>query len=134
MKPAGGKRRGRSTAQGDEPSEPAAKPAAAKRTKRLVARASPTARVIEPAGSFGAPFKSAKLLAAAPARPTAVKDVWSFEEAHCMPKPAAAAPKATEEACEPDAPLAVFELVRQRRSFGLRILARLHPRPSPARA
>jgi len=130
METAGAKRRGRAATQSDEPHDvPVAKPPA-KRTKRLVARASPTARVIEPADSSGALAKPGKALAAAPPRPTAVKDVWSFEEAHCKPKPAATAPKAAEPVCVPDAPLSVFELVRYCRSFGCALACA----PSRARA
>ena len=114
MKTAAAKRRGRVATQGDDPHDgpvamPQAKPPA-KRAKRLVARASPTGKVIEPAGSSGAPAKPGKALAAV--RATAVKDVWSFEEAHCKPKAAAAAPAATQVAYAPDEPLSVFELVR----------------------
>jgi hypothetical protein len=82
----------------------------------LVSRAAPTAQVIASPGSSP---KKGKVRSAAKPHAEKLSDPWSFEEAYCVkPTPAKAPPRAAEPAVAPESPLAVFEMVRNRRSPG----------------
>ena len=80
----------------------------------VVSRSAATAEVTPTASASP---KKGKARGAAAKPP--VKDVWSFEEAYCVkPKAAEAPERADEPPAVPESPLAVFEMVRGRRSCG----------------